>query len=167
MNKSLLLAIAGIIGMLLVIGGIKVWYQGGNVSSSVVKENKVENSSSFEETIKQIDLKTQPEWVQNLKVTGKKGRSPNGLENFTLSVSGIPSSVESLTYVVQYQTANKGMQGALGMTPQRVINGQFTKTIDFGTCSAKSCVYHEGVTSVDIELNFSDSSVWTGHIDLK
>ena len=118
------------------------------------------------EAIKKVDLSTQPEWVQKLTVTAKKGRSANGLDNFTLTVSGIDSSVDSLTYIAQYETSNKGTQGALAMSPQKVSGGKFTKTIDLGTCSTKSCVRHDGVTKVDLELDFSDSSVWTGSISL-
>ncbi len=117
-----------------------------------------------ESTIKKVDLATQPIWVQNLKVSAKKGRSANGLDNLTLSVSGIEAS--SLTYVLQYQTSNKGAQGALAMTPQKITGSTFTKVIDLGTCSTKSCVRHDGVTSVDVELDFNDSSVWTGTISL-
>ena len=127
---------------------------------------KVSVPAPVEQAIKKIDLNTQPEWVQKLVVTAKKGRSTNSLNNFTLSVSGISSDAGSLTYVIQYQTSNKGTQGALAMSPQKVSDGKFTKVIDFGTCSTKSCVRHDGVTSVDVELDFSDSSVWTGTISL-
>jgi hypothetical protein len=118
-----------------------------------------------ESSIKKVDLATQPEWVQKLKVSGKKGRSANGLDNMTLSVTGIEAT--SLTYVLEYQTSNKGTQGALAMSPQSITGKSFTKTIDFGTCSTKSCVRHDGVTSVLVELDFNDSSIWTGSVDLK
>lgn len=127
-------------------------------------KTQTEQPASVESSIKKVDLATQPEWVQKLKVTGKKGRSANGLDNVTLSVTGIEAP--SLTYVLEYQTANKGTQGALAMSPQSVSDGKFTKTIDFGTCSTKSCVRHDGVTSVLVELDFSDSSIWTGTISL-
>lgn len=117
-----------------------------------------------ETSIKKVDLATQPEWVQKLKVTGKKGQSANGLNNVTLSVTGIEAP--SLTYVLEYQTSNKGTQGALAMNPQSVTGKSFTKTIDFGTCSTKSCVRHDGVTSILVELDFSDSSIWTGSVSL-
>jgi hypothetical protein len=79
--------------------------------------------------------------------------------------------VSTLSYVAQYETANKGSQGALSTTPLK-INGEetFSKTIDFGTCSTKSCVRHDGVTSVDLELDFTttsgDQPVWSKSIGI-
>ena len=152
-------AVVGIVTFLLVAAGVVLVWQKSQVKPVITPKPEVTNTE-----IKKVDLTTQPAWVQKLKVAGKKGRSANGLDNFTLSVAGIETS--SLTYVLQYQTANKGMQGALAMSPQSVTKGSFTKVIDLGTCSTKSCVRHDGVTSIDVELDFDDSSVWTGTISL-
>ena len=160
MNKQLMI-IGGVLGVLVLVAALMIWQKSQAAPIAPVAE-----VPAVETSIKQVDLKTQQEWIQKLVVTGKKGRSGNGLDNFTLSVSGIPSTVETLTYVTQYQTSNKGVQGALGMTPQKVTNGKFTKVIDLGTCSTKSCVRHDGVTSVEVELDFSDSSIWTGSVSL-
>lgn len=146
--------------VLVAVGGVLVWQK------SQVKPAIEPKAEVTETNIKKIDLSTQPLWVQKLVVTAKKGVSGNGLSNFTLSVSGIDPGVASLTYIAQYQTTNKGTQGALGMTPSKVTGGSFTKAIDLGTCSTKSCVRHEGVTSVEIELDFSDGSTWTGTVSL-
>jgi hypothetical protein len=154
MKKALPLVLV----ILVVVAGFLVWQK---------SQVKIEPKPEVTETgIKKIDLSTQPEWVQKLTVTAKKGSSANGLANFTLSVSGITPSVASLTYIAQYQTSNKGTQGALGMTPTKVVNGSVTKVIDLGTCSTKSCVRHDGVTAVEIELDFSDGSIWTGTVNL-
>lgn len=148
--------IGGVVLLLVVVAGVFFVFQ--QPKPAVKTEEKQEFS------IKKVDLAKQPEWVQKLKVTGKKGQSANGLNNVTLSVTGIEAA--SLTYVLEYQTSNKGTQGALAMSPQSVSDGKFTKTIDFGTCSTKSCVRHDGVTSVTVELDFSDSSIWTGSVSL-
>jgi len=108
--------------------------------------------------VKKIDLSTQPVWVQQLGVTAKKGKSANGLDNVTVTVKGIATGVTGVTYVMQYQTTNKGTQGALSSKPIAITAGNFTKTIDLGTCSTKSCVRHDGVTSIDLELDFVTSS---------
>lgn len=122
--------------------------------------------------IKKVDLSTQPQWVQMLKVVAKKGVSGNGLANVTVSIDGMPEGlVSTLSYVIQYQTSNKGTQGALSTTPIK-INGATTlsRTIDLGTCSTKSCVRHDGVTSVEVELDFTttsgDSPIWTNTLSL-
>lgn len=123
--------------------------------------------------VKKVDLSTQPDWVQKLEVTAKKGQSANSLENVTVTVKGLPKGmVDSVNYVIQYQTSNKGAQGALSSKPVDVSGATtFTKTIDLGTCSTKSCVRHDGVTTVDLELDFltSDGSspVWSKTLDLK
>ena len=120
-----------------------------------------------------VDLSTQPEWVQKLEVTAKKGQSANSLENVTVTVKNIPKGmVDSVNYVIQYQTSNKGAQGALSSKPVDVSGAiTFTKTIDLGTCSTKSCVRHDGVTSVDLELDFTasdgSSPVWSNTINLR
>ena len=109
--------------------------------------------------IKKVDLSTQPEWVQKLEVTAVRGRSNNGLQNVTFRITGIPRAlVSNINYVVQYQTANKGSQGALSTKPIEVGGStEVSKTIDLGTCSTKSCVTHDGVTAIELELDFTTS----------
>ncbi|MBI3558786.1 hypothetical protein HY085_00145 [Candidatus Gottesmanbacteria bacterium] len=144
-----------IIGVVLVLVGISGWlvYQKSQVKPLV-----------------KVDLSTQPNWVQKLEVTARKGQSANGLENVTVLVKGLVN-VESINYVLQYQTSNKGAQGALSSKPIEVTGTTFSKTIDLGTCSTKSCVRHEGVTSIDLELDFTTSdgskSSWSKTLDLK
>lgn len=152
-------ALGGLIILLLLgVFGFIFWQK------SQAAQVPVTPTAVLEQTIKKVDLSTQPVWVQNLKVSAKKGHSANGLDNFTLTVTG--AQAPSLTYVLQYQTSNKGTQGALAMSPIALTNGSLTKIIDLGTCSTKSCVRHDGVTSVDVELDFPDSSVWTGSVQL-
>lgn len=138
-----------IIGIVLVLVGISGWlvYQKSQVKPVALPESPA---------VKKVDLSTQPEWVQKLDVTARKGQSANGLENVTIFVKGLVN-VEAVNYVLQYQTSNKGAQGALSSKPITVTGTTFTKTIDLGTCSTKSCVRHEGVTSVDLELDFTTS----------
>lgn len=123
-------------------------------------------------TVKKVDLSTQPEWVRNLIVTAVSGRSSNSLKNVTLKTEGMPSGmVSSVEYVIQYETTNRGAQGALSSKPISV-NGAttFSKTIDLGTCSTKSCVTHDGVTNIDAELNFNSTTgeqfSWSGTISI-
>lgn len=145
-----------IIGIILVLIAISGWlvYQKSQVKPVVLR----------------VDLSTQPEWVQKLGVTARKGQSANGLENVTILVKGLVD-VETVNYVLQYQTSNKGAQGALSSKPIAVTGTTFTKTIDLGTCSTKSCVRHEGVTSIDLELDFTASNgskpTWSKTFNLK
>lgn len=152
-----------IIGIVLVLVGISGWlvYQKSQVKPVVLPEPSA---------VKKVDLSTQPDWVQKLDVTARKGQSANGLENVTVLVKGLVK-VETVNYVLQYQTSNKGAQGALSSKPIAVTGTTFTRTIEFGTCSTKSCVRHEGVTSIDLELDFTTSDgskpSWSKILDLK
>lgn len=164
--KNLPVIIGAVIILLFGIGGFLV-YQKSQVKPAQPPAGQSDN------LIKKVDLGTQPAWVQKLDVNVKKGKSANGLDNVTVTVKGLPAGlVTKLNYVLQYQTTNKGTQGALSTKPLD-INGAttWTKTIELGTCSTKSCVRHEGVTSVDLELDFTTSSddtpVWEKPLDLK
>ncbi len=122
-----------------------------------------------EPTIKKVDLSTQPAWVQKLNVSAVSGRNPkNGLKTYTVTVQGLPKdSISTLSYVIQFMTTNKGSQGDFSSKPIE-LNGvsEYKHTGDFGTCSTKSCIVWEGVKQLDVELDFNDSSVWTGTVSL-
>lgn len=153
MKKSLPIVI--IVVLVLLAGG--VWYVKSQFDTPVTPPTpSVQNAT----LAKKIDLSTQPEWVQKLVVTAKTGKSSNGLNNFTINISGMPKGmVKSLTYVASYDTSNKGSQGVLATKPL-LIDGatSYIKTIDLGTCSTKSCVRHDGVKSVDLELDFTTTA---------
>lgn len=118
-----------------------------------------------------VDLKTQPKWVQDLKVTAVRGKSANGLENFVLTMSGLDPTVSGITYTIEYQTTDKGIQGTFSSKPVDP-EGETTyslKTMDLGTCSTKSCVRHTGVKELTIQLDFQTSTspaIWTGIVPL-
>lgn len=154
-----------VIFLLVLVGGYLIYQK------SQAKPTETPTTES-ETMVRKIDLSTQPKWVQDLDVTAKKGKSANGLDNVTVTVRGIPTgTVTGVTYVMQYQTTNKGTQGALSSKPIEVTGTSFTKVIDLGTCSTKSCVRHDGVTSIDLELDFTttsgDQPIWEKVLDLK
>lgn len=164
--KKLPIIVGGILLVLALVLGVIV-YQKSQVKVSSTKKEPEQSA------VRKIDLSTQPEWVQKLQANATKGRSANGLQNATIKITGIPKDlIDSVNYVIQYQTSNKGSQGALSTKPIEIDGGtEFNKTIDFGTCSTKSCVIHEGVTSIEIELDFTgilgDSFLWSQTVDLK
>lgn len=158
--------IGGLVVVFILIVGVIIFQK------SQVKPETGKEQPQTQTAIKKVDLSTQPQWVQDLKVTLTTGRSANGLKSFTFKVDGMPKDlVSNVNYVVQYETTNKGAQGALSTKPIEV-NGATTlsRTVDFGTCSTKTCVTHDGVTSVDLELDFtttsSDQFTWTKTLDL-
>jgi hypothetical protein len=165
MDKRVVVGGVSIVLALILILGFVIWQK----SQAPVKPEETKKES----LVKKVDLASQPEWVQKLTVTVTKGSSANGLKNFTMKVTGLPKDlVQSVDYIVQYETTNKGSQGALSTKPLDVKGAtEFSKTIDLGSCSTKTCVTFDGVTAVETELDFitSDSSKfsWTGTLDLK
>lgn len=166
MNKKAIFTVVGVCFLIL------VGYLGYRFLVSKSPATPAPVNTAKVTPIKKVDLSTQPEWVQKLVVTATGGRSANSLKNVTIKADGFPKGlVDSAQYVIQYETSNRGAQGALSSKPINV-NGatSLTKTIDLGTCSTKSCVNHEGVTSVDIELNFTSSSgeefSWSGTLPI-
>ncbi|MBI4100046.1 hypothetical protein HY440_03495 [Candidatus Microgenomates bacterium] len=166
MKPKLPVIIIGSIVVLLVLVIGLIWQK------SQVKTTPPASPTAEVPTVNKVDLSTQPEWVQSLDITVKKGISGNGLPNVTVTVKGMPAGlVQSVSYVIQYQTTNAGAQGALSSTPVNVSGATtFTKTIDLGTCSTKSCIRHEGVTAVDLELDFTttsgDKPIWSKTLSL-
>ncbi|MEK7127410.1 MAG: hypothetical protein AAB838_01650 [Patescibacteria group bacterium] len=162
MDKKLTGIVASFIVILIVIVGVIIWQKSQVKTVVPVKQ---------ETAIKKVDLATQPEWVQKLDVTVTRGTSANGLKNVTFKVAGLPKDlVTAVDYVVQYQTTNKGSQGALSTKPIDVTGKtEFSKTIDFGTCSTKICSSHDGVTAIDLELDLTaptGSFTWTKTLNL-
>lgn len=162
-----------IIGTVVVIIALVVlgffWKNSQNTSATPTpKPEYVQQESSIE----MVDLKTQPQWVQDLKVSAKRGKSPNGLENFTLSIAGLDKGVTGITYTIEYQTTDKGIQGTFSSKPVETLGKTevILKTIDLGTCSTKSCVRHNGVKELIARFDFEtkdSSAVWTGTIPLE
>lgn len=168
MAKKLPLIISAcVVVVILLIAGL-FWKNSQNSKATPTpKPEYVQQESS----IQMVDLKTQPEWVQNLQVFAEKGRSANGLENFTLKIAGLDEGVEGITYTIEYQTTDKGIQGTFSSKPVETDGkSEVTlKTIDLGTCSTKSCVRHTGVNELIIQLDFTTSkgtATWTGKISL-
>lgn len=163
-NKKVIWGGLGLVLILVLVLGFIIWQKSQTANTPAPATNSGP-------TIKKVDMASQPQWVQDLVVTATKGVSANGLPNVTVEVEGIAPEAKTLEYVLQYQTANKGSQGALSTIPIQ-LNGAttWTKTIDLGTCSTKSCVRHDGVTEVELQLDFIDSggnrSTWTNSIAL-
>lgn len=152
MDKKFIIGGVSVVLVLLLILGFVIWQKS---QLSVTPKAPVTESQ-----IKKIDMASQPEWVQKLEVTTKSGVSPNTLKNVTFTVKGIPAGlVSTLDYIVQYQTANKGSQGAMSTKPIEIDGKtEYSKLVEFGSCSTKSCVHFDGVTVIELELDFTTTS---------
>lgn len=171
MNKKLpIIAVCIIVLLLVVLGAViiqKSWTKTGDPKAPLTTR-----------MAKKIDMASQPEWVQKLQVSAVKGvrRGSRGLDNVKVTVEGIPQGmVDSLTYTMSYSYETKLGEGSGGFftdTPVEVKGTEsFTRTFDFGTCSTKSCVRHDGVKSMEIEIDFvtsaGDEPIWSGTVEVK
>ncbi len=165
MNKKLPIIIGAVILAVVVIG-LVAFLQKPQPAKPAEPEYQQQESS-----IQMVDLKTQPKWVQDLKVTAERGKSANGLENFTLTLNGLDPKVSGITYTIEYQTLDKGIQGTFSSKPvdPEGETEYSLKTMDLGTCSTKSCVKHTGVKELTMQLDFATPdgpAVWTGIVPL-
>jgi hypothetical protein len=77
----------------------------------------------------------------------------------TLKISGITDEIEMIEYELTYLTASKLARGVLGRIAVETNEISITRDdIVLGTCSSGSCVYDEGVTSIDLTLKFTTTS---------
>lgn len=152
MDKKFAIGGIGLVVVLLLALGLMVWQKS--------QVRPATEPAKQESAIKKVDMATQPDWVQKLQVTTKRGVSPNTLQNVTFTVSGLPSGlVQSLDYILQYQTANKGSQGAMSTKPINIGGKtEYSKLVEFGSCSTKTCVHFDGVTAIDLELDFTTTA---------
>lgn len=109
MNKKAIIYVI-IVCVLVLVGYLLVRF----VVSKNPSQNQAITPTSQAVAIKKVDLSTQPDWVKKLVVTASGGRSANSLRNVTIKADGFPTGeVNSIEYVIQYETTNRGAQGAL------------------------------------------------------
>lgn len=170
-NKNLPVIVVGTVAVLLLILGIIFWQK------SQVKSNGQTVSQDNSHSVKKVDMASQPKWVQDLSVSAVKGihKGTRGLDNVVVTINNIPEGmVDSLTYTMSYsyQGGQGGSGGFFTDTPVKLTTPtSFARTFDFGTCSTNSCVRHDGVSSLDVEIDFTttkgDQPVWSGTVPVK
>lgn len=169
MNKKLPAIIIGIVIILLAVLGFIFW-QKSTIKTPTPNTNVL--------TTKKVDMKSQPEWVQKLELTAVKGprKGTRGLDNVVFTLSGMPSGmVSTLLYTMPYYYKTAQGEGSGGFqteTPVKVDGAEtFTRTFDFGTCSTNTCVRHDGVTAIDVQIDFrtqdGDTPIWSGTVEVK
>lgn len=91
--------------------------------------------------------------VENgVKVSAKAGADGRRV-NFM--VSNIPSKYTTIEYEFSYLTGTGRLQGG-NSSPAEIKNGEYTKEILLGTCSAGgACTYDTGVTSIKFSIIFT------------
>ncbi|MBI4004676.1 hypothetical protein HY358_00905 [Candidatus Roizmanbacteria bacterium] len=82
-------------------------------------------------------------------------KAKNYKRSVELSVSNTPSGTDSIEYAISYETKQQSLQGIQGMIDVIPSKNNYVITRDLGTCSSGTCIYHEVVGSVKVELKFS------------
>lgn len=71
-----------------------------------------------------------------------------------LQIKDIPSGTQIIDYELSYQTAQQGLQGVIGTIELRGESA-IDKNLTLGTCSSGTCIYHQVVGEVRLNLRFS------------
>ncbi len=83
--------------------------------------------------------------------------STNARRAVVVDIEGIPSGTQTIDYSISYQTKQQGLQGIIGTIT--LTGGETSHQLkrDLGTCSSGTCIYHEVVGKVTLELKFTGS----------
>lgn len=140
MNKQKLIII-GVVVLLVIIAVVVV-------SKVFMKSTKSGNESvspteATEQAIPTVDSSVE---VKLEKATGG--------QEVVLSIRGIPTGTTSVDYELSYQTEKQGLQGVIGTIK---VDGQdsYEKQLTLGTCSSGTCVYHQVVGKIKLNLRFT------------
>lgn len=131
------------IGLLVLVGG---GYFLMNSNKPVQNSNTEDVSPTPEELFPTISEDVKVELTSN---SGQAVR---------LSISNIPSNVESVEYELIYMTGEglpRGVTGNIKLEGKTEIERD---DIVLGTCSSGKCVYDQGVISIDLSLKFNSQA---------
>lgn len=114
-----------------------------------------------DETTKQATEETEEEKIEVIPTVDssvKVGIEPeNGNKDVVLTIAGIPEGTESIEYIISYDTAEQGLQGLNGIVSVDSGENEVEKKLTVGTCSSGTCVYHDVVGDIKVELKFEGS----------
>jgi hypothetical protein len=82
----------------------------------------------------------------------------NNNHDFFITVKNVPKGTTDIDYEMNYlvkKTLPQGTIGTLVVTGDTATN---SKAITLGTCSSGTCVYYEGVESIELSLKFNSPS---------
>ena len=139
MNKNRLLIIGGVLVTILIIGGVLI---GSNKGKQEVVEE--EELLPTEVVIPTIDKN-----VEINLVSSSLGRE------VVLQIKNIPAGTETVEYELSYQTKQQGLQGVIGTVELKTDQSEVDKRLTLGTCSSGSCIYHQVVGKVRLNLRFT------------
>lgn len=141
-DKNKMYMIGGVIFFVLV---LVVGFFIMNGSKSEVAQSTTQNVLPESEIIPTID--------SSVKVDVK---AQNLNHEVVLTIDGIPAGTTEIEYELSYLAKKTLPKGAMGTI--EVTGNSIKRTITLGTCSSGTCVYDEGVESVEVSLKFNSAS---------
>lgn len=139
MDQKKTMLIVGVIVTILIIGGVLV----GSRRSTQPKQPE-EELLPTEVVIPTVDSNVSVDLVSS-----SAGRE------VVLQIKGIPSDTESIDYELSYQTKQQGLQGVIGTIELKKNESEVDKSLTLGTCSSGTCVYHQVVGKIRLNLRFT------------
>lgn len=138
MDKKKLI-ISGVILLIILLGSFVVMSR----KSSTQKQTTVE-ALPTEEVIPTVDSNVRVDLVSS-----SAGRE------VTLQIKNIPAGTNTIDYELSYQTKQQGLQGVIGTIQPKKGESDFDKSLTLGTCSSGTCIYHEVVGKIRLNLRFT------------
>lgn len=139
MNKNKILIIVGVIVTVLIVGGVLI---GSRQNRQTVKEE--EELLPTEVVIPTVDKSVVIDLV-----------SSSGGREVVLQIKKIPDGTEMIDYELSYQTSQQGLQGVIGTIELKSNQTEVDKRLTLGTCSSGTCVYHNVVGKIRLNLRFT------------
>ncbi len=139
LDKKKLLVIGTVLITFLIIGGVLV--------SS--RKTRLEKQPEEELLPTEVVIPTVGSDVSVDLVSSSAGRE------VALQIKGIPSDTESIDYELSYQTKQQGLQGVIGTIELKKNESEVDKSLTLGTCSSGTCVYHQVVGKIRLNLRFT------------
>ena len=131
--------IGGVLLTILLIGGVLL-----NSRKSKVEKPEEEELLPTEVVIPTIDKNVGVDLISS-----SLGRE------VVLQIKKIPSGTESIDYELSYQTKQQGLQGVIGTIELKANQSEVKKELTLGTCSSGTCIYHQVVGKVRLNLRFT------------
>lgn len=124
------------------------------VAGFMFSKNKNQSADQSKKSAMEEETEVIPTVDSSVKVTVE---AMNAKKDLMLKITGIPNGTESVEYIISYNTAAQGLQGLNGIVSVDSGDSEVEKKLTVGTCSSGSCVYHDVVGDIKVELKFTGS----------
>ncbi len=138
MDKKKMIIVAVVL-VILLLGGVLVMSK-----KSTTQKPNAQDTLPTEEVIPTVDSS-----VKVNLTSSSAGRE------VLLQVKNVPSGTTSIDYELSYQTKQQGLQGVIGTVQPKNGENDFEKKLTLGTCSSGTCIYHEVVGKIRLNLRFT------------